>query len=194
MAPAVRPGLVLIDNHTAGSYNDSDIWLSLWTVDTISTNDIEIWGYPVGGEAGAALSGWRFGFMMANSVPGSNFNGYLFLRESALGDFIYWRRYDNGVHTDIPNTVFTESYSPLLLARRVGDALEAWHCNTSDGTGTWTLITTVNDSTYHGPWKLFIGIEDPSHVGTGWAGIGGGAQMPPPQIYRIVRGSISVPS
>lgn len=157
---------------------------SYWTAETFDGNDIEIWGYPEGGEAGAALTGWRLGFFVASTVPGSGFSGYLFLRATALGDFMIIRKYSGGGFTDIGTNTGHEGYKPLLLWRRIGTSLEAWHCTTEDGSGTWTLIASASDGDYTGPWKLVIGIEDGSGAGTGWGAIGGPPIDDFPQIYR----------
>lgn len=190
MAPGAGRDPMRLHNNSASSHEPATtgIEYSYWTPTIFPEGDIEIWSGPRGGEAGAALSGWRFGFMVASTIPSANYSGYLFLRESALGDFIYFRRYTNGSFVDIPGPVFTEDYGPLLLARRIGNTLEAWCCTTNDGTGTWTLITTIDDATYNGPWRLFLGIEDPTGVGTGWDYFGGGMQsvVQRQQIYRII--------
>lgn len=189
MAPGVR-GPLATDGGSAGtnaSNNIGGIWYSMWDRDTYPAGDIEVWGGPVGGQAGAALAGWRFGFMMANSVPGSGFNGYLFLREDALGQFTYWRKYTGGnIAADTQGTTYSNQTGSILMCRKVGNTLEAWSTYDASGSSGWTLLNDWTDSTYNGPWKVFIGIEDGTLVGTGWDYFGGGTARRT-QIYRWLR-------
>lgn len=182
--------LSLVDGDAATTKFDGfGLDYSYWTPDIYPVGDVEVWGAPVGGEAGAALSGWRMGFMMANSIPGTSWDGYLFLRESAISDFIYFRRYDNASPTDLAwsdpiNMPYTDDYQTFLLARRVGNDLEAW---VGYDANNWTLIGSTTEGTYHGPWKIFIGVEDGTDVGTGWDTFGGGLRPRRQQIYRVLQ-------
>lgn len=157
---------------------------SYWSPE-IMTGDFEVWGYPTGGEAGAAGTGWRLGFWRVSTAGGaSTASGYLVLWFTALGDACIIRRYSNPT-TFVNIASNGDSHGGVQLFRKTGSLLEAF--TSFDNGANWTLNLAVNDPTYaNDVFYLGVGVEDPTFVGTGWNAIGGGSKAVKPQIYRIL--------
>lgn len=166
------PHGAVLNNHIAYSY---------YTLQQFE-GDAEVWGFPVGGQLGAALETWRL-FMFETLDPPT---GYLVYIGGGIGKDTTLRIYDGNSFTGLGSEAHV--YTNALMLRTNGPYVEVWANDTDqtfDDPSKWYLRIQATDGTYRGPFYIGMGIEDPTGGGLGWDAIGGGIPHRT-QIYRIL--------
>lgn len=171
---------------TTGAYCNS-----YWNKDAMSGDDAECWAMTTGGNSPAHA--WGLHLYTTSSVGGSGTSdGYFWRLEITTGGgtcFLY--RLTNNAAT----TLDTETSNPptgggwIGLIRRVGTTIEGWA--SVDLGATWTMYVSATDGTYTGP--MYAGLSCAGSL-LGFDYFGEGVQINRPQIYRIIRGQITVGS
>ncbi len=165
---------------------------SFWTPQTFdpAVGQVEVWGCPGGGGAGAAGVAWALDFWQDAGGSGQ-VDGYRFRNESSgggAGFVIYKVTNTNNVAavSGDPGFVTGAGDATPMLMRRNGNDIEGWY--STDSGANWTMVVSMTDTSYMGPYNLACGIRDNSGGQVlDWDCFGGGIPMErKTQIYRWV--------
>lgn len=174
--------------HQSGGPSGDSYWTTLFT--QFGSDEVEVWGYPRGGGAGAAGVAWALDLWQQPGGSGV-VDGYRFRNESSGGgaQFRLYRITNTATATTIGGSGGFATGNPstmVMLLRRNGGNVEGWY--SANAGANWTLVVSTTDSTYTGSFYIGCGIRDNSAGQIlDWAGIGGGSgSVNRPQIYRYL--------